>query len=166
MKIKLTQNKIAIIDDSDYEKVKDHKWWAIKANKGVFYAVGKKLGKRVWMHRILGNTPKGMFTDHINGDGLDNRKCNLRVATHSLNMRNKALSKNNDTGKTGVSFRKRKGHGQFYTAKIFINGKSIEKQFTFGKKKDKSHAFEEACAWRKYYENLLNITPRNEYATK
>jgi len=74
------------------------------------------------MHRLLIHAPKGMEVDHINGNGLDNRICNLRICTRSQNQINKGLQKNNTTGYKGVSFIKK--HRK-YRATIRINGKSM-----------------------------------------
>lgn len=54
------------------------------------------------MHRIVAQTPKGKATDHINGDRLDNRKCNLRICTQSENSKNRRLRKGNKCGYNGV----------------------------------------------------------------
>ena len=74
------------------------------------------------MHRVVMNTPKGMDTDHINGDKLDNRKCNLRVCTRSQNKVSGSLNrKDNKSGTKGVHYDKSRGkwmaflraHGKF-----------------------------------------------------
>lgn len=65
-------------------------------------------GKRHYSHRIAwvlahGKIPNGMCIDHINGNGLDNRLCNLRVVTLSENQRNRRLAKNCHFGIHGVN---------------------------------------------------------------
>jgi len=86
-RIELSQGLFAIIDDEDYASMSNYNWYF----DGRSYAVRSVTvnGKRVkiWMHReILGVSCE---VDHINGDGLDNRKCNLRPASHMENMRNR-----------------------------------------------------------------------------
>lgn len=82
------KGRVVLIDDEDYEKVKGHKWHINSSGYAVWRGVrdGKKVTIR--MHRLINNTPKGMVTDHINHDTLDNRKSNLRSCTQSENMRN------------------------------------------------------------------------------
>lgn len=85
--IKLTQGKITLVDDEDFEKLKEYNWqW----NKRYVRRSVRSNGKRdaILMHRIIVNCPPDMFVDHINGDTLDNRRCNLRICTHAENMRN------------------------------------------------------------------------------
>lgn len=84
MTIQLTKNKFAIVDKSDFEYLNQWKW---HYNSGYAERKEYKNGKQyhVKMHRVL---CKGKLIDHINGDKLDNRKSNLRSATHSQNAMN------------------------------------------------------------------------------
>ena len=93
-RIRLTQGKYAIVDPDDYERLSKHKWHAFKS-KNTFYAeravsVGK-VRRRVIikMHREVVKVPDGMFVDHKNHNGLDNRKANLRLVTSAENNRNR-----------------------------------------------------------------------------
>ncbi len=90
-----------LVDAEDYSKVSKHKW-ALRSikNSELKYAYNKH--SKVWMHRMILNAPKGLLVDHINGNGLDNRKTNLRLCTHSQNMQNRKIHKNNKTGYKGV----------------------------------------------------------------
>lgn len=105
-KIPLTQGQFAIIDDSDFEWLNQWKWYASKTKKNTFYAQRQLYRKEgnliILMHRLIMNTPNGMETDHKNGDGLDNRRENLRVATRTQNQGNSTLRKDNKTGYKGV----------------------------------------------------------------
>lgn len=91
--IPLTQGKFAIVDAGDYERLSKFKW---HANKGriIFYAVRKSYenGHRKptyhRMHNVIIQPPRGFRVDHINHDGLDNRKSNLRFCTLVENQGN------------------------------------------------------------------------------
>ena len=91
--IPLSQGKLAIVDDEDYDFLMQWKWFYSRgyAVRSVYCKKGDD-GKpqTLWMHKILNNTPIGMQTDHINGDKTDNRKCNLRSVTSQQNLRNQA----------------------------------------------------------------------------
>jgi hypothetical protein len=100
--------KVSLIDDSDYEKISKHKYTAIKG-KRTFYAYrGSKLAGRIpyqknlYMHREIMNAPDNMQVDHINGNGLDNRRSNLRLVSNAQNSRHTTHSRNNKTGYRGV----------------------------------------------------------------
>ena len=87
----LTQNKIAIVDDCDYEYLNQFKWYA--HNEGhTFYARRKVWkdgkGKTFYMHTAILGKREGYECDHINGDGLDNRRSNLRFVTRRQNTQN------------------------------------------------------------------------------
>lgn len=95
--ISLTQGKVALVDDEDFDYLSQYKWCAHKGRNNIFYAVrnvrNKKGATMFKMHSVIIGTPSGMDTDHINGDGLDNRKTNLRVVTRRQNIQNLHIPK-------------------------------------------------------------------------
>jgi hypothetical protein len=101
-KIPLTQGQVAIVDDSDYELLSQHKWYAHKSGK-TFYAERFFQKKTYSMHRIIMKVPSEKEVDHKNGNGLDNRKDNLRLCTRAENCRNKR-STNKSSRYLGVSW--------------------------------------------------------------
>ena len=112
--IELTKGMVAKVSDSDYELVSDYKWYAHKGTSGHYYAANmtnKVDGKRqrIFMHRLINNTPEGFETDHANGDSLDNRRNNLRTVTKSQNQHNTVLRKDNTSGFKGVGWHKASG---------------------------------------------------------
>ena len=120
----------AIIDDEDFDYVNKLKWHPVKNfNTGTMYfqAHVYKNGKRtsISMHRYIMKTPDGFCTDHINHNGFDNRKVNLRTCTTSQNGMNRKVSKNNTTGYKGVTFNK---HSKSYKAYI----KKDNKEYLIG----------------------------------
>ena len=69
------------------------------------------------MHRVIINAPKDMQVDHINGNRLDNRRCNLRLATDGQNMGNSKIPRHNTSGFKGVSWDKRREQWEAYISK-------------------------------------------------
>lgn len=105
-KIYLSKNKYALVDDEDFNRVSHLSWYASKS-RNVFYAKHTPYKMvPINMHRLIMNPPKGVQIDHINGNGLDNRRKNLRFATNGQNMANRKINKNNKTGFKGVSISK------------------------------------------------------------
>tara|TARA_Y100000310_G_scaffold227435_1_gene229703 strand:- start:3006 stop:3506 length:501 start_codon:yes stop_codon:yes gene_type:complete len=129
-KIPLTRGKFALVDDVDYEWLSRFSWHFHPANgrdtEG--YAVGyipKHLrelsnGKgKIAMHRLLINVLPSLEVDHINHDGTDNRRANLRVVTRSEQTQNRrGAQRNSITGVRGVS---RLRHADFYEAYVHVN---------------------------------------------
>lgn len=115
--IQLTQGKVALVDDEDYEHLNQWKWFAQKdtsVKKEKFYACrqirldnGKQTAIR--MHRQIMNTPQDMLADHIDGDGLNNQKYNLRNCTTAQNNMNRRNTHESLSEFKGVSFNKRRG---------------------------------------------------------
>lgn len=120
--IPLTQGLFAIVDDVDFEAISKFKWCAHKHRGGRFYAVrkGEKRCSLILMHRMISGAGPSLVVDHINHNGLDNRRENLRVCTNVENLRNANLSKNNSSGFKGVSWSKDKNKWEAY---ITIGGK-------------------------------------------
>ena len=86
-RIPLTQGKFAIVDEIDFASLSKHKWYY---HKGYAVRKIKQDGKQrtIYMHRVILKPPVGLESDHLNGNGCDNRRCNLRSCTHSQNLRN------------------------------------------------------------------------------
>lgn len=121
--ITLTQNKIAIVDDEDYEKVSQYKWhYSTKTRSVKGYAQRKIKNGDTYMHRFIMNCPKDKVVDHKDGDTLNNKKDNLRICSQSKNMMNKTIMSNNKSGYKGVHFHKLLGR---WVAQIKVNDKVI-----------------------------------------
>ena len=108
-----------LYDAEDEDKINKYTWYVNKndhrfyVNTNIPHPDGG-ITRNGWrrrtilrLHQLVAGTPKGMFTDHINGDGLDNRKQNLRICTNAENARNRRLGKTNTSGFKGVSWFKR-----------------------------------------------------------
>ena len=107
-----------LIDETDLDKAMRYSWSISKTG----YAVANINGKVTKMHRyLLGIDDEDVLTDHINGNGLDNRRSNLRICKQIQNGKNLRLKKNNTSGHAGVRI---KPYGRF-TARIMVNRKEI-----------------------------------------
>lgn len=126
--IPLTRSKFAIIDPEDYELVSQYKWRSLK-HRSAWYAVASiphpdgGYDSRGWrryttrsMHQLITGYPE---TDHQNGNGLDNRRCNLRPATSAQNAANRKRRSDNTSGHVGITWHKRYMKWQ---ARIGYNG--------------------------------------------
>lgn len=112
--VELTQGQWTILDTEDWEKIKEMKWFAkldVKLNGYYAHHTTKRdsLGnqKTIRMHRLIVGTDLGDVIDHINGDTLDNRKCNLRMDLEKRNNQNYRKPSNNTSGFKGVYWFKR-----------------------------------------------------------
>jgi len=102
--IKLTQGQVAVVDICDYEELNQYKWHALKRPNDRWY-VARWDGKRtIVIHRVIMDCPEGLVVDHINHDGLDNRRVNLRICTRAQNNMNRRPRKNMTSKYKGVSW--------------------------------------------------------------
>lgn len=115
--IQLTRGKVAIVDDEDYDYLMQWKWCAL-SNNNCFYGFRMDGRTGVVMHRAIMGAPDGMEIDHVNGDGLDNRRENLRVCTSAENGRNRRRYKNNTSGFKGVAWQAERKR---YRARISVD---------------------------------------------
>lgn len=114
VEIPLTQGLLAIVDRDDLEAVlAAGPWHASDNGSGTIYAATYLNGERIRMHKFLTCWP---YTDHINGDPLDNRRANLRQATPLQNVGNSKLSRRNTSGYKGVSWWEHKKRWKAYIA--------------------------------------------------
>lgn len=106
----LTQGYEAIID-ADLAPFLGQWLWQVTIRQDFAYAVGRMGQKRKtqkYLHRVIAAPKAGYHVDHINGNGLDNRRENLRVTTMSQNLMNQRKSRANTSGFKGVSFHKQR----------------------------------------------------------
>lgn len=101
MEITLSSGAVVLFDDADNEIVSKYFWSELRGPR-TSYADAFTRDGVVLMHRILMNPPKGYVVDHINNNGLDNRRQNLRVVTQSENIRRAGIRVNNTSGIIGV----------------------------------------------------------------
>jgi len=110
-RIMLTQAMFAILDDEDFERVAPHKWRFLGNPGGLRrYAVCDHNGRLLYMHRLVANAPPSMDVDHVDGNGLNNRRANLRVCTRQQNLRNMRPRGGRYSRFKGVAWDKNAGH--------------------------------------------------------
>ena len=139
--IALSQGKFAQVDDEDYDYLMQWKWWAGKSTN-VFYAGrnvrNDRLRTTIKMHRIImGYNSHKLCIDHIDGDGLNNQRCNLRFATKPENNMNKKSSIGSSSVYKGVCWDKNSNKwisqirrdGRKVYFKRFINEIDAAKQY-------------------------------------
>lgn len=120
--------RLAIIDDEDFRLVIGRPWWVVPADSktDLAYAAtrtSRRDGhKQVMMHRLIIGAQDREIVDHKNGNGLDNRKSNLRLCSYGGNARNQRLKANNTSGYKGVSWNRFDSRWQAY---ITVNRKRI-----------------------------------------
>lgn len=147
----LTQGKIALVDDEDFDYLNQFKWYYQKG-----YAARKKMNKHILMHRdilLYHNILKfdKQIIDHIDHNTINNKKENLRICTNSENSRNQIKNKNGTSKYKGVDWKHRE---KKYRARICVNYKNIHLGF-FEKEKDAARAYNEAAV--KYHGSFANL---------
>jgi hypothetical protein len=142
--IPLTQGKVTKVGQRDFEKLRVYKWFA-KRERTTWYArrhvkKNNKL-KCFIMHRVIMNAPEGMVVDHINGDGLDNRRANLRVCTIQQNSCNRRIIEKGTSRYKGVS---RSKGSKKWRAIIYSKNEQIDLGY-FDNEIEAAKAYDEAA---------------------
>ncbi len=125
IELPLSQGLVAIIDEQDYPILSQYRWCAAKCRHTFVACRGTWRDgrtKKVYLHRLIMNAPQNSLVDHINGDGLDNRRCNLRICTKKENNRNRTRMQSlNTSGFRGAFWE----HGcKKWRAQISVNNKN------------------------------------------
>jgi hypothetical protein len=145
VKINLSKDLFALIEDEDFDRVNQYKWFLLGGHKNKQYA---KTGNGLLLHRFIMNVDmksKNVQIDHINGNGLDNRKVNLRLATNQQNNANTSIRNDNTSGYKGVYYKKdREQRKKKWGAQININKKNISLGY-FLTKEEAALAYNEAA---------------------
>lgn len=117
------------IDDADWETVRHYRL-TVAVRTGTIYVKLQRSHKKIrechYLHRFLMNAERGTIVDHIDGNGLNNCRANLRIVTSGQNAMNMGLSARNSTGTTGVCWAQ---HPRKYMAYITVNKKTIHLGF-------------------------------------
>jgi hypothetical protein len=117
--IPLTQGKVVLVDDADYERVIGLSWYVLHT-RGRWYAAHHSVGRgRFYMHRFLLNAPADVQVDHWDMDGLNNQRYNLRLAPGSGNYGNRDKKCNNTSGFKGVHLH----NGRYIRSRIKCEGR-------------------------------------------
>lgn len=169
--IKLTQGKVALVDDEDYDYLSQWKWCA-KKGTNTFYARKSTWDKREKkysceiMHRLIMNAPEGSLIDHVDHNGLNNQKANLRICTKQQNQQNRiAKGKSKYLGVWPHIDKKRRKEGSVYVwkrwaSKIMISGKLINLGLF---KSETLAALAYDCAARKHFKEFANPNFRDVF---
>lgn len=160
-KLKLTGGGVTLVDDEDFGWLNQNKW-SIQNKKHTSYARRtqnapptslnpRRTKKVIWIHRAIMDCPKGMQVDHIDGDGLNNQKSNLRICNNSQNQMNRKPRGTKCSIYKGVSKGKRDLN---FVVKIGFGGKNI---YLGSFKTAKEGALVYDCAAREWFGRYANL---------
>jgi len=143
--IPLTQGKVALIDDADYELVSQYKWFADISRNTWYARTNVKRPNGSWtslkMHRLIIGAQKGEQVDHRDRNGLNNTRANLRISTVSQNCQNKRTPQHNKSGYKGVYYESAHTHRP-WRAYIKIGNKQ-HKIGSFATREEAAQAYNE-----------------------
>ena len=115
-----------MVDDRDFDCLSKRVWRIAKGSSGIRYAVSScqinNKPRKLWMHKLIMRPPDGMLIDHIDSDGLNNQRYNLRVCTNAQNVQNQRIVRGGASRFKGVCWDKvnKKWH-----AKLGMNGRTF-----------------------------------------
>lgn len=158
--ITLNKGFVSIVDDEDYDHLMkwEYRWFVHKDSScdSLYYVVSyikNEQGKRkhISMHRIIMNALDGTEIDHIDHNGLNNQKSNLRFCTHGQNCMNRSYE--GSSKYNGVCYRKSSNK---YVAQIKVKGVKIGLgYFDLDKEEDAARAYDEAA--KRYHGEFANL---------
>lgn len=119
--MKLTKGKIMLCDPIDFRLIQSHSFYGRENRRtgAVFYSFAKISGKHKRFHNLVLQSPTGSEVDHIDGNGLNNRRHNLRIVAHKENTRNRRLRITNVSGTSGVF---KTSDGRFWAVRWYLAG--------------------------------------------
>lgn len=153
--IPLSRGMVALVDDEDYDYLSQYSWYAKPSGGDTFYAyrsfgVYTKYRKFI-MHREIMCPPDGYVVDHIDRNGLNNQRKNLRVCTHAENMHNRRRNTKNSSGYKGVCYAKEVNK---WLSQIVVGGKKVKLGY-FENVLDAAKAYDTAAVY--YFGSFANI---------
>lgn len=122
--ISLSQGYVALVDESAACLVEGRPWHIEKKKGGLLYAISRHKRAIVWMHRLILGVPDGVLVDHRDGNGLNNRRSNLRPATKTQNAQNSRPSLGFTSRFKGVGWYRGRNRS-CWRARIRVDGTQI-----------------------------------------
>jgi hypothetical protein len=126
--IPVSQGRETWVDEQDEALARSHKWTLHTGGYAVTRVIAGGQRTSLYLHRLILQAPDGLEVDHINGDPLDNRRCNLRLVTRGQNEQNKRkVRRDSKTGVKNVQWMRASGtrlHGR-YQVRLWKDGKLI-----------------------------------------
>ncbi len=150
IEVPLNGTVVALIDEEDSERVLSRAWRVYSNGHGNLYvrtSTWSRDGEKLYLHRLVLEAPAGTLIDHINGNGLDNRRANLRFADHRSNGANSAKRRGSNSRYKGVYWntRLRKWHAQ-----IGVGGRQYLGLFTDEVEAAKAYDAAALAAWGEF----------------
>lgn len=141
VRIPLSKGQYAVIDEEDHARVAVHRWH-VMTRRRTSYGESRIDGRTVLLHRFLLDAPPGLQVDHVDGDGLNCTRANLRLCSVRENAHNRSRSPRNTSGYKGV-FR----DGRRWRAQIMEHQRGVSLG-TFGTPEEAARAYDQAARER------------------
>lgn len=155
IRIPLSDGNFVVVDEADYPAVSQYRWYPHPRGRTIYAraCIIHTRKRQMWirMHNLILPPPDGYEVDHENGNGLDNRRENLRLVTHAQNSQNARLRADNTSGFRGVGWHQRKG---LWQARISIDSK-LRTLGYFADKDSAARAYDEAA--RQHYGEFARL---------
>jgi hypothetical protein len=148
MEYVLASGHVMLVDEADVPLLAQYQWKAHRYGDGLWYATATSTRPTLYAHRFITEAQRGWDVDHINGNGLDNRRSNLRVVPHRLNLANQRPQLGRSSRFKGVSYFKSGNRIKRWVASIKVDGRKSTIGY-FLNEEEAARAYDQAAiaAW-------------------